>query len=84
VSNPPTDSSRLLTVAALREELERLERHGCGDWEIDVCPALSIPNAKEGRPDLAFDVHRYVISGLSVMGDPDPGFILLNFAPATD
>jgi hypothetical protein len=77
------EPSRVLNVAALRQELERLERHGCGDWEIDVVPALSIPGATDARPDLAFDVRRYGVTSVNALGGgPDSKFVMINFAPA--
>jgi len=74
--------SRLLNVTQLREQLERLERHGCGLWEIDIAPTRDVPEAPTGQPDLAFDVHRYGVTSADALGDGSINFVLLTFAPA--
>jgi hypothetical protein len=77
----------LLTVTGLREELERLERHGCGEWDIDVLPSLDIPGAPDGRADLAFDVHGYGVVKLDALGTGEPAgerFIAMHFGPRPD
>jgi hypothetical protein len=71
----------LLTVAELRAQLERLERHGCGDWEIDIAPVNEIPTVRTGEPDLAFDVRSYGIASVDAVGDGSLQFVLLKFAP---
>lgn len=73
----------LLHVTELREQLERLERHGCGHWEIDIVPDDSeVRGTQSGQPDLAFDIHRYGVTSVTALGDDGMNFILLRFAPA--
>jgi hypothetical protein len=72
----------MLNVAQLREQLERLERHGCGHWEIDVAPARDVPKAGTGQPDLAFDVRRYGVASADALGDGSINFVLLEFTAA--
>jgi hypothetical protein len=69
----------LLNVAELREQLERLERHGLGDWEIDLAPA-GLPANHE--IDLAFELRRYGIVKVDALGDGSNPFVLVTFAPA--
>jgi hypothetical protein len=78
-----SESLPLLNVTQLRKQLERLERHGCGRWEIDVAPGPSIPGAPTGQPDLAFDLRRYGITSADALGDGSVNFVLLRFAPAS-
>ena len=85
VGRAPGGPGGLLTVSRLREELERLERHGRGGWDIDVVPSFDIPGAGEGRPDLAFDVHGYGVVKLDALGSgidaPGERFIAIYFGP---
>ena len=75
-------ASRTMTVAQLREELERLERHGCGEWEVEIAPALDVPHRSDGRPDLAFDVRPYGVVSVTALGDGSVDFVLVRFAPS--
>jgi hypothetical protein len=71
-----------MTVAQLRDELERLERHGCGAWEVEVAPAHGVPHRSDGQPDLAFDVCPYGVVGVTALGDGSVDFVLMKFAPS--
>jgi hypothetical protein len=70
----------LLRVTELREQLERLERHGCGEWDIDLTPASGIPRTRTGEHDLALDVRRYGIASVDAVGDGSLTFVLLSGA----
>jgi hypothetical protein len=82
VATVDRNNAHLLNVTQLRELLERLERHGCGHWEIDIAPAAEVPDASTGQPDLAFDLRRYGITSADALGDGSVNFVLLTFAPA--
>jgi hypothetical protein len=79
----PSRARPLLTVAELREQLQRIERHGGGHWEIDVVPDFSIPTTPTGHDDLAFDLRRYGITSATALGDGSQNFVVLKFAPAS-
>jgi hypothetical protein len=86
--NPVSDACALkhvrplLNVAQLRVLLERVERNGGGDWEIDVFPdSLVARNAEHDNLD--FSLLRYGIAGVdTLVGDEGQAFVLLRFAPA--
>jgi hypothetical protein len=71
-----------MTVAELREELERLERHGCGNWSVEVAPALGTPHRPDGQPDLAFDLRPYGVVNVTALGDGSVDFVMVRFAPS--
>ena len=68
-----TSEKPLLNVTQLREQLERIERHGCGQWEVDVYPE---------QADLAFDIRRYGVIAAVALGDGSQNFVLLKVASA--
>ncbi|GAA1025607.1 hypothetical protein GCM10009557_00160 [Virgisporangium ochraceum] len=72
----------LLTVAQLRELLERVERNGGGDWDVDIFPdSLVARNA--AQDDIDFGLLRYGITGVDTLGgDGTQDFVLMRFAPA--
>lgn len=72
----------LLTVSQLRERLERIERHGGGDWEIDLFPDSAVARSTD-QDDIDFGLLRYGITGVDALGgDGVDDFVLLRFAPA--
>ncbi|GAA0903141.1 hypothetical protein [Virgisporangium aurantiacum] len=71
----------LLNVSQLREQLERIERHGGGHWEIDLTPDEGeIPRTASDQPDVAFELRRYGITSVTALGDGSQNFVLLRFA----
>jgi hypothetical protein len=79
---PRTARFPLLNVSQLREQLERIERHGGGHWEIDLSPdeddVLTTPS---GQADVAFELCSYGITSATALGD-GLDFVLLRFARA--
>ncbi|GAA1026204.1 hypothetical protein GCM10009557_03090 [Virgisporangium ochraceum] len=72
--------SQFMTVAQLRRELERLERNGCGAWDIDVAPDPYVADGTRYQTDLAFDARRHGVVRLVPLGDGSVDFVLLTFA----
>ena len=71
----------LLNVSQLREQLERIERHGGGHWEIDLTPDEDmVPSSASGQADVAFELRRYGITSATALGDGSSNFVLLRFA----
>ena len=76
-----TKSRLLLNVSQLREQLERIERHGGGHWEIDLTPDDDeVPRTPSGQPDVAFEFRRYGITSATALSDGSLDFVLLRFA----
>ncbi|WP_204009716.1 hypothetical protein [Virgisporangium aurantiacum] len=72
----------LLKVAQLRELLDRVERNGGGDWDVDIFPDSLIARDSE-QDDIDFGLLRYGITGVDALGgDGTQDFVLLRFAPA--
>jgi hypothetical protein len=76
------EACTLLNVSQLREQLERIERHGGGQWEIDVVPGSGVPTTVTGQDDLAFDLRRYGVTSADALGDGSQDFVALKFSPA--
>jgi hypothetical protein len=73
----------LLNVSQLREQLERIERHGGGHWELDLAPDEdAVPKTSSDQADVAFELRRYGITSATALGDGSQNFVLLRFAAA--
>ena len=71
----------LLKVAQLRKLLERIERNGGGDWDVEVFPDSLVARNTE-QDDIDFELLRYGITGVDTLGgDGTDEFVLLRFAP---